>query len=114
MGDDADVLLDGGVRRGSDIVRALALGAKACLVGRPWVYGLAVGGTAGVEAVLDLLRGELERTLILVGCSSVRELDESICGSRPVDRAASANSTGSFRLAAESQISPPDIVCLDN
>jgi len=75
VGQEADVLLDGGIRRGSDVVRALALGAKACLIGRPWVYGLAVGGTAGVQAVLEVLRDEIERTLILLGCPAARDVD---------------------------------------
>jgi isopentenyl diphosphate isomerase/L-lactate dehydrogenase-like FMN-dependent dehydrogenase len=74
VGSDVDVLLDSGVRRGTDIVKALCLGAKACLVGRPWVYGLAAGGTEGVRAVLGVLRDELVRTMVLLGCSSVKEL----------------------------------------
>jgi L-lactate dehydrogenase (cytochrome)/(S)-mandelate dehydrogenase len=70
-----EVLLDGGVRRGSDVVKALALGARAVLVGRPYVYGLAVGGEAGVAGVLDVLRDEVERTLVLLGAPGVRALD---------------------------------------
>lgn len=77
VGDRAEVLVDGGVRRGSDIVKALALGAQACLVGRAYLYGLAAGGEAGVSRAFDLLRGELERTLALVGCTSVQDLDPS-------------------------------------
>ncbi len=68
------VLLDGGVRRGSDLVKALALGAAGCLIGRPWLYGLAVGGEQGVAAVLDILRVELDRTLALIGSRSLAEL----------------------------------------
>jgi L-lactate dehydrogenase (cytochrome)/(S)-mandelate dehydrogenase len=75
VGDRAQVLLDGGIRRGTDIAKALALGARAVLIGRPFVYGLAVAGTAGVEGVLELLRAELLRTLQLMGCRSVRDLD---------------------------------------
>ena len=75
VGARAEVLLDGGVRRGTDIVKALALGARAVLIGRPFVYGLAVAGTEGVVAVLELLRAELVRTLQLMGCRSVDELD---------------------------------------
>ena len=77
VGDRVDVLLDGGVRRGSDVAKALALGARACLVGRPWLYGLAVGGVEGVDAVLGTLRSELDRTLALLGRRSVGDLDAS-------------------------------------
>ncbi|WP_296140589.1 MULTISPECIES: alpha-hydroxy acid oxidase [unclassified Pseudonocardia] len=85
---DIDVLLDGGVRRGGDVVKALALGARACLVGRPWVYGLAAGGTAGVERMLAILRDEIDRTLALVGRPGVGALDRSAVG--PWPRAAAA------------------------
>jgi isopentenyl diphosphate isomerase/L-lactate dehydrogenase-like FMN-dependent dehydrogenase len=77
IGGRAEVLLDGGVRRGTDIVKALALGADAVLVGRPYLYGLAVGGETGVSNVLEILRAELERTLALMGVGSVAELDRS-------------------------------------
>jgi L-lactate dehydrogenase (cytochrome) len=77
VGGDAEVYLDGGVRRGSDVVKALALGARACLSGRALVYGLAAGGDAGAARALRLLTGELELTLALLGCPSVRELDRS-------------------------------------
>jgi isopentenyl diphosphate isomerase/L-lactate dehydrogenase-like FMN-dependent dehydrogenase len=69
-GDRAEILLDGGVRRGTDVVKALALGARAVLVGRPALYGLAVGGAEGVERVLGLLREEVELALALCGCPS--------------------------------------------
>ena len=75
VGGRTEVLLDGGIRRGTDIVKALALGARAVLVGRPYLYGLAAAGGDGVAAVLELLRGELVRTLQLMGCRSVAELD---------------------------------------
>ena len=78
VGDRADVLLDGGVRRGTDVVKAMALGAKACLVGRPWLWGAACGGADGVEDVLRLLYEEVDRALALVGCPGVAELDRSI------------------------------------
>lgn len=78
VGDRVDVLVDGGVRRGSDVVKALALGAKACLVGRPWLYGVAAGGADGVSGVLETLRDELDRTLALVGRRSVSELDRTV------------------------------------
>ena len=73
----AEVYLDGGIRRGSDIVKALALGARACMIGRPYLYGLAAGGRAGVERVIDLLIAQLDNTLALLGCRSVDALDES-------------------------------------
>ncbi len=77
VGDRAEVLLDSGVRRGSDVVKALALGARACLVGRSYLYGLGAGGEAGVDRALALLRAELARTLALLGCPSVADLDAS-------------------------------------
>lgn len=69
-----DVLLDGGVRRGTDVVKALALGARAVLIGRPYVCGLAVSGEEGVAHVLALLRAEVELTLALLGCRAVPDL----------------------------------------
>jgi isopentenyl diphosphate isomerase/L-lactate dehydrogenase-like FMN-dependent dehydrogenase len=75
--DQMEVLLDSGVRRGKDVVKALALGAKAVLVGRYYVWGLAVGGQAGVSHVLEQLRGEVKNTLQLMGCPSVHDLDPS-------------------------------------
>jgi isopentenyl diphosphate isomerase/L-lactate dehydrogenase-like FMN-dependent dehydrogenase len=71
----AEVYLDGGVRRGTDVLKALALGATAVMIGRPYLYGLAAGGQAGVEKVLDLLRLELDRAMALTGCTSVRDVD---------------------------------------
>jgi len=70
----ATVLLDGGIRRGTDVVKALGLGASACLLGRPWLFALAVGGRAGVTAMLEQIRTELVRTLQLMGLSSVAEV----------------------------------------
>jgi L-lactate dehydrogenase (cytochrome) len=71
----AEVYVDGGVRSGSDVVKALALGARACMIGRPWMYGLAAGGQAGVEVVLDLLRTEIDATLALLGRPTLESLD---------------------------------------
>jgi len=73
----AEVLLDGGIRRGTDIVKALCLGARAVLIGRAYAYGLGAGGEAGVNRTIQILRNDLIRTLKLLGCASVRELDES-------------------------------------
>lgn len=77
VGDRLDVLVDGGIRRGTDVAKAVALGARAVLIGRPWLWALAQGGRPGVSAVLELLRVELERTLRLLGCADVRDLDRS-------------------------------------
>jgi L-lactate dehydrogenase (cytochrome) len=77
VGDDTEVLVDGGIRRGSDVVKAIALGAKAVLIGRPYMYGLAAGGQVGVERVLEILREEMTRTLTLMGSTGLAELDGS-------------------------------------
>jgi L-lactate dehydrogenase (cytochrome) len=73
----AEVLMDGGVRRGTDVVKAICLGARAVLVGRAYAYGLAAGGRAGVTRAIEILRTEVERTLKLLGCPSVSALDRS-------------------------------------
>ena len=72
------LLYDGGIRRGTDIVKALALGATAVAVGRPWIYGLAVAGPAGVARVVEILRTELEMALGLLGRSGVAAVDRSV------------------------------------
>ena len=77
VGDRAEVLLDGGVRRGTDVVKALALGARAVLIGRPQIYGLIVGRERGVVDVIEIFRAELDRALTLMGVQSVQELDRS-------------------------------------
>lgn len=71
LGDGPEIICDGGVRRGSDVVKALALGADGVSVGRPYLYGLAAGGEAGVDRALTLLRAEFERTLTLAGINDV-------------------------------------------
>jgi heme/flavin dehydrogenase (mycofactocin system) len=75
VGDQTEVLLDGGVRRGSDVAKALALGARAVMIGRAYLWGLAANGQAGVENVLDILRGGLDSALLGLGHSSVHELN---------------------------------------
>ena len=75
VGADAPVLMDGGIRGGADVLKALALGASAVLLGRPYVYGLAVGGQPGVEAVLQQLAAETDLTLALMGGTVARDLD---------------------------------------
>jgi L-lactate dehydrogenase (cytochrome) len=77
-----EVLMDGGIRRGNNIAKAICLGARAVLVGRAYAYGLAAAGEAGVARAIELLREDLERTLRLLGCSSVAELNESYIESR--------------------------------
>ncbi|SRR5579883_156386 len=74
----AEVILDGGIRRGVDILKALALGAKAVLLGRPVLWGLAVGGEAGVAHVIELLRNELDVAMALSGCTSLDDVDSSL------------------------------------
>jgi L-lactate dehydrogenase (cytochrome) len=69
--------MDGGVRRGSDIVKALCLGARGVLVGRAYAYGLAAAGHSGVERAIQILRKDFERTMRLLGCQSVSGLDAS-------------------------------------
>jgi isopentenyl diphosphate isomerase/L-lactate dehydrogenase-like FMN-dependent dehydrogenase len=77
VGDGAEVYFDGGVRRGADVLKAVALGARAVLLGRALLYGLAAGGDAGVARALAILRGELELALALAGCPAVERLDRS-------------------------------------
>jgi L-lactate dehydrogenase (cytochrome) len=77
VGDRTEVLLDGGIRRGSDIAKALCLGARAVLIGRAYAYGLGAAGGAGVTRAIDILRTDLVRTMKLLGCASLAELDAS-------------------------------------
>jgi len=77
VGDRIEVLLDGGIRRGSDIVKALCLGARAVMVGRAYAYGLGAAGDTGVTRAIEILRADLIRTLKLLGCASTTELDRS-------------------------------------
>lgn len=75
VGDRLEVVLDGGIRRGADVVRARALGARACMIGRAWLYGLAAAGQAGVERALEILRDEIDITLALLGRPTLAEVD---------------------------------------
>jgi isopentenyl diphosphate isomerase/L-lactate dehydrogenase-like FMN-dependent dehydrogenase len=86
VGDQVEVLLDGGIRRGGDIVKALCLGARAVLIGRAYAYGLGAGGHAGVARAIEILRADLTRTLKLLGCPSVAALDDSYVGAPVVER----------------------------
>jgi L-lactate dehydrogenase (cytochrome) len=83
VGDRAEVLVDGGVQSGADVVAAVALGARACLVGRAYLYGLMAGGERGVQRAVDILTGELVRTLQLLGVDSVRRLEPAHVRLRP-------------------------------
>lgn len=74
VGDQIEVLFDGGVRRGGDVVKALALGARAVMIGRAYLWGLAANGQAGVENVLDILRGGIDSALLGVGRNSIHDL----------------------------------------
>jgi L-lactate dehydrogenase (cytochrome) len=74
VGDRLQLIVDGGIRRGTHVIKALALGANACSIGRAYLYGLASGGQVGVERALGLLRAELERSLALLGCRSLAEI----------------------------------------
>ena len=77
VGSEIDVLLDGGVRRGGDVVKAVSLGAKAVMIGRAYLWGLAANGQAGVENVLDVLRSGIDSTMTGIGAASVRELSRA-------------------------------------
>ena len=78
-----EVLVDGGVRRGSDVLKALALGARAVLVGRPYLWGLAADGEAGVRRILEMLRDELSLAMSLSGQASVSDIDRSLVRPAP-------------------------------
>jgi 4-hydroxymandelate oxidase len=78
VGERAIVLLDGGIRRGTDILKALALGAKAVLIGRPILWGLAVEGEMGVTKVIEILRSELDLAMALSGCPTIASIDSSL------------------------------------
>jgi isopentenyl diphosphate isomerase/L-lactate dehydrogenase-like FMN-dependent dehydrogenase len=77
VGGRIEVLMDGGIRRGSDIVKAICLGARAVLIGRAYGYGLAAAGPAGVARAIEILRADVERTLVLLGCPSIAALNHS-------------------------------------
>ena len=74
----AEVLVDGGIRRGADVVKARALGATAALGGRPWVYALAADGEAGVSRLLEIVKADIDRTLALIGVPRFDDVDGSV------------------------------------
>jgi L-lactate dehydrogenase (cytochrome) len=77
-GKTIEIYLDGGVRRGTDVLKALALGAKGCFIGRPFLYGLAAAGESGVLAVLSLMRSELDAAMAMVGRSTINAIDQTV------------------------------------
>jgi len=83
VGDKTEVIFDGGIRRGADVVRAMALGAKAVLLGRGYAYGMAAAGDAGIERAIEIFRADIIRTLKLLGCSSISQVDSSYVTTRP-------------------------------
>ena len=74
VGDKVEIVVDGGIRRGTDIVKALALGASACSIGRPYLYGLAAGGEEGAYKSLSLLKDEVQNNMTLLGCTDVKKI----------------------------------------
>jgi heme/flavin dehydrogenase (mycofactocin system) len=113
VGTDVEVVLDGGVRRGSDVVKALALGARAVMIGRAYLWGLAANGQAGVENVLDILRGGIDSAVLGLGHASVGELSPADVvvpagfavrlGDVPVPRRATSARTAVRRRAGSSR-----------
>ncbi|MDH4109406.1 MAG: alpha-hydroxy-acid oxidizing protein [Gammaproteobacteria bacterium] len=83
VGGQIEIIVDGGIRRGTHVVKALAMGATACSGGRMYLYALAGAGTTGVERAMRLLRDEIRRDLMLMGCGSIRELNRSMLAARP-------------------------------
>lgn len=80
MDSGLEVFIDGGIRRGTDVIKALALGARAVGVGRPIIWGLSHAGEKGVSQVLDILRYEIDLAMGLCGCSSVEEISRDLIG----------------------------------
>jgi len=78
VGDRAEVLLDGGIRRGSDVVKALCLGASAVCIGRPYLYGMCAAGPDGAEHVINILREEIATTMTLMGVGGIEELEPTL------------------------------------
>jgi L-lactate dehydrogenase (cytochrome) len=77
VGGKIEIICDGGIRRGTHVLKALALGANACSMGRPYLYGLAAAGQEGVEAVLSIFEAELKRNMMLMGINKLSQLDRS-------------------------------------
>jgi L-lactate dehydrogenase (cytochrome) len=101
VGERLDLIVDGGIRRGTHILKALALGATACSIGRPYLYGLAAGGQAGVEHALRLLLDELARDLALLGCRTLEELGQQHVRQVPELKAGNSSGEPVIRLRDE-------------
>ena len=86
IGNDLEIICDGGARRGTHVLKALALGANACSIGRPYLFGLAAGGQAGVERAMGLLRKEIERSMTLMGAARIADIDRSFVNDRRQSR----------------------------
>ena len=93
-----EILMDGGVRRGTDVVKAICLGARAVLIGRAYAYGLAAGGPAGVQRALEILKSEIERTLKLLGCPSISSLERSYVNVSDIGRERRIENVGSSEV----------------
>jgi L-lactate dehydrogenase (cytochrome) len=78
VGSELEVLFDGGIRSGQDLMRAIALGARACLSGRAYIYGLGAGGQAGVARAIEIIRNELDISMALTGINSIAEIDRRV------------------------------------
>ena len=77
VGDKIEVILDGGIRRGTHVLKALALGAKACSFGKAYLFALAAGGQLGIERILEKMKSEINRDMKLMGCRNLKELNRS-------------------------------------
>jgi L-lactate dehydrogenase (cytochrome) len=83
VGSQIDVIFDGGIRRGADVVKAMAMGAKAVILGRGYAYGMAAAGDAGIERAIEIFRADIVRTLKLLGCPSIAQVDQSYIALKP-------------------------------
>ena len=81
VGSEIEVMFDGGIRSGQDLMRALALGARSCLIGRSYIYGLGAGGQAGVAKAIELIRKELDVTMALTGVKNIKDIDRRVLAS---------------------------------
>ena len=81
VGSEIEVMFDGGIRSGQDLMRALALGARSCLIGRSYIFGLGAGGQAGVTRAIEIIRDELDVTMALCGVNRVRDIDRRVIAS---------------------------------
>jgi 4-hydroxymandelate oxidase len=104
VGDRIEVLVDGGIRRGTDVLKALALGARAVMVGRPLLWGLTVGGAQGARRVLEILLAELDLALALAGSPRAEGLDRSFVSPAPWARPAGASAKAAENAAPSRQL----------